>query len=265
MGIKVYLNSISLVAPGLYGWKQSLSVLSGKAPYIKTELPKLVPAILPANERRRTTPVIKLALHAAEVCIGENLELAQEYATVFASSDGDLGIMDKICRALNMPEHPVSPTNFHNSVHNAPAGYWAIAGKAQYSSNSLSGADETFAVGMIEAATYAAIENKKVLFVSYDYPAPASIDSVRHFDSPFAVAMCLSAEKQNNSLAELEIEMAQSNEYSLCDSAELEQLRLDNPAARSLPLLQMLAKNQTGSVIIPHLQSTCLSISINVG
>ncbi len=261
MSVTIYVNAISLIAPGLPNWQQSQAVLREEEQYQTDELVKFSPAVLPANERRRTTPLIKLALHAAEQCIGSDLEAAQHYATVFASSDGDHGILDKICTALTLPDRPVSPTNFHNSVHNAAAGYWAIAAKAQHNSNSLSGCDETFSVALIEAATYVAIEQKSVLFVTYDYPAPSPLDGVRHLEGAFAVALCLSSTKQTNSLAALEIQPTQDITYSTCTNPALEKLRLGNPAARSLPLLQTLATQKTTAVILPHVQSSALKIN----
>lgn len=262
MSVKIYLNAISLVAPGLPDWQQSQAVLCENEKYRPEELAKFSPAILPANERRRTTQLIKLALHAAEECVASDLEAAKNYATVFASSDGDHGILDKICSALTLPEHLVSPTNFHNSVHNAAAGYWAIAAKAQNNSNSLSGCDETFTTALIEAATFAVVEQKTVLLVTYDYPAPPPLDGARHLEAAFAVAMCLSANKDANSIAALDLELTQGTAYSTCDDSDLEQLRLGNPAARSLPLLQALAKGETMAIILPHVQSTSLKINL---
>ena len=50
-----------------------------------------------------------------------------ELASVFATTHGDLAITDYLC--ANLLESPLhtSPTRFHNSVHNAAAGYWCIA------------------------------------------------------------------------------------------------------------------------------------------
>jgi len=263
MSVKIYLSKLSVVAPGLESWQQSKALLSGKEAYIKKELSKIAPTILPANERRRTTPLIKLALHAAEQCIGSDLSVAAQYATVFASSDGDHAINDKMCTAINLPERAVSPTNFHNSVHNAPAGYWAIAAKAQLNSNSLSACNESFAAGLIEAATFTKMEKKPVLLVAYDIPAQQPFDIVRHLEDTFAVAMCLSYKRTENSIAELVIEPATETNYSVCDNNVLEKMRLGNPAARSLPLLEVLAKEKNNSVLIPNVQSSSLKINVN--
>ncbi len=46
---------------------------------------------------------------------------------VFACSGGDTDVINRLCSALMLPGCPVSPQQFVNSVHNAPAGYWSIA------------------------------------------------------------------------------------------------------------------------------------------
>jgi len=262
MSVTIYLNALSLIAPGLAGWEESLAVFRGDKKYVREELEKFSPSILPANERRRTTPLIKLALHVAEQCFSSNLNAAKDYASVFATSDGDHHILDKMCKALTLPGHPISPTNFHNSVHNAPAGYWAIAVKAQQSSTSLSACNESFAVGLIETATYAHIEKNPVLFIAYDYPAPAPLDGARHLDAGFAVAMCFTASKTEQSIAALKLQLTQNADYTICHDLNLEQLRLGNPAARSLPLLEQLAKAESASIVIPHVQATGLEIQV---
>ena len=46
---------------------------------------------------------------------------------MFASTYGDLAITDYMCSTLAKAPMTLSPTRFHNSVHNAAAGYWSIA------------------------------------------------------------------------------------------------------------------------------------------
>ena len=45
---------------------------------------------------------------------------------VFASGNGDGITVGAILEMLTKPDGFVSPTQFHNSVHNAAAGYWSI-------------------------------------------------------------------------------------------------------------------------------------------
>ena len=56
---------------------------------------------------------------------------------VFASTHGDLAITDYMCATLAGAPRELSPTKFHNSVHNAPAGYWTIATHCHAASNAV--------------------------------------------------------------------------------------------------------------------------------
>jgi hypothetical protein len=46
------------------------------------------------------------------------------------------------------------------------------------------------------------------------------------------------------------------------EESALEQLRLGNPAARALPLIQMLAQQRTGSVVLPLREGANLGIEL---
>jgi hypothetical protein len=139
------------MGPGLAGWRDSVPLLAGEAPYRPAPLARLKPGSLPASERRRATAFTKLALLAAEDALAHAGEAAALAKSVFASSSGDMEVIDKICASLMEMGRPVSPTHFHNSVHNAPAGYWGLASGCTESSLSLSGYDWSFGRGLLEA------------------------------------------------------------------------------------------------------------------
>jgi len=145
---KIYVNGISVVASGMEELNKSYEILKGSVDWSPVELSKMMPSALPANEARRTTTVIRLALKVIE-----SIEYSSQTSVVFASSEGDLDITDKICKALATEEKMVSPTLFHNSVHNAPAGYFSIAADMKTPSVSLSAGDNTFSAGLLEAVT----------------------------------------------------------------------------------------------------------------
>ena len=63
------VESVGLLAPGLGGWAASRSILTGEQPYSATPMPTPSAALLPANERRRVTGLVKLALHVAQDAI----------------------------------------------------------------------------------------------------------------------------------------------------------------------------------------------------
>ncbi len=69
----VFVESAGVLAPGLAGWAASREVLAGERPYVAEPIPATIATLLPANERRRTTATVKLALQVAQ----EALELAE--------------------------------------------------------------------------------------------------------------------------------------------------------------------------------------------
>jgi hypothetical protein len=143
-------------------------------------------------------------------------------------------------RSACAPERFISPTDFHNSVHNAAAGYWSIATAAQGPSTAISGWDCGFAIGLVEALGMVHVEGRDTLLVAYDLPAPEPLWSKRPLAAPFGVALLLSGEARKDTVGRIELEFAYGVESSLENDA-LEQLRRSNPAARALPLLSALA------------------------
>ncbi len=254
--MEVYLCAVGIVAPGLVGWAQAAPVLAGARSYHPEPLPRYSPTMLPANERRRTTATIKLALQAAAEAMSS--EPVSAPGAVFASSDGDLDIVDRLCSALALPERSVSPTHFHNSVHNAPAGYWSIGSGITAPSTSLSAGDGSFAAGLLEAATLTLAEARPTLLVAYDHPAPAPLDRIRPMSAPFAAALVLTPNRPNGALARLWMALGRSEETTLADG--LEQLRRGNPAARALPLLGAIARGEAAGVTLPYLDGTALEV-----
>lgn len=246
--IRVYVHAIGISAPGLPNWSQAKSVLTGASAYQATEPPPYQPTLLPPNERRRVTPSIRQAFRAGEDALASYRGDPSGLSAVFASSDADLGIIHRICSALTTPARAVSPTDFHNSVHNAAAGYWSIATAARRSSTTLSAYDESFAAGLLEAAL--TVAEGDTLLVAYDVPGPAPIASTRPFGCAASVALVLGANRREESLAALALQCRPGQaEASL--APPLEALRLSNPALRALPLLANLANPGAGAVTLP--------------
>jgi hypothetical protein len=249
----VYIAGVGLLAPGLIGWQASTRVLLGEQPYHEEKLPRLHSDLLPPNERRRTTQTIKLVLQVAEEAITESGLAASQASSVLASSNGDCEIIDKLCRVLALPDRPLSPTHFHNSVHNAPGGYWTIATACQRPSVSISAHDHSFSAGLLEAATFAVVERSPVLLVAYEYPAPFPLSPARFTGAPFAVALLLTPERTVQSWLRLTLACTREAIEDQLKDKLLEALRTTNPAARSLPLLQTLAQKAADRVVLPYL------------
>ena len=249
--MRVAIAGVGVVGPGLLGWALALPVLAGVRPYEPAPLPKLVPACMPSRERRRATGSIALAISAAEEAVGDR-DGAGDIPAVFASSGGDTEVIDSICNALLQPGRPVSPWQFHNSVHNAPAGYWSIAMGGQAPTTSLSAYDASFAAGLLEAAGLLHEGAREVLLVAYDVLAPPAIYPFRPLEAPFALALLLATERTNGQPV-WQIALTSDQRQDRLEDSKLERLRVGNPAARALPLLRMLALGRAGRAVVPYL------------
>jgi hypothetical protein len=261
--ISVSLRAVGLMAPGLPGWRASQPVLRAEAPYQPAEPPPLKPDMLKPNERRRTTPTIKLALVVADDAL-QQVERPAELLSVFASSDGDLDIVNQICMALTREERPVSPTQFHNSVHNAPAGYFSIATGYRQASTSLAGQEGTFGAGLLEAAVEAVSEAKPVLLVAYDLPAPPPLNQLIPNHTHFGTALLLTSttDTQGDRLATLRLQPDAETQQTQLQEPQLETLRSALPVARALPLLKALAQQEPSRLLLPYLAGLGLRVEV---
>jgi hypothetical protein len=191
---------------------------------------------------------VRLAFRVAEDALAGTDLAADALATVFASSDGDTPIVDRVCRALCDRLPSVSPTDFHNSVHNAAAGYWSIATGARGPSVSLSSGDSSFASGLLEAMGIAIVEDRDCLLVAFDVSPPPPLRGPCRIGEPAAVSLLLTQRRRPGSLASLRISMVSPELETPMRDAALETLRRTTPPARALPLLAMLACEAAGSV-----------------
>jgi hypothetical protein len=256
---KVYVNGASVVAPGMEGPNESQRILKGDADWSPLELSRMTPFALPANEARRTTTVIRLALKVIE-----SIEYNSNISVVFASSEGDLDITDKICKALATEEKMVSPTFFHNSVHNAPAGYFSIAADIKTPSINLSAGDNTFSAGLIEAVTQVLVEDSDVLLVAYDNVTPEDLDDFRHFDHPIGIALLLSLTKQSNTIGSIDISIeSEKVNVTQCFNNSLEAVRVGNPIGLGLPLIEALVRRVDTSIVIPYLNQNQILVKVH--
>jgi hypothetical protein len=259
----LFVESVGLAGPGLPGWSASRAALSGETPYVPAEMPPHSPELLPPNERRRATATVRLAFRCAEDALRGSSLPAADLATVFASADGDMEVVNRINQTLAQPARTVSPTDFHNSVHNAAAGYWSIAVGSKQPSASLAAHDASFAAALLESAALAAGDHLNVLMAAYDIRAPAPLAAKRPTPQSFGVALVLTPGPTPNSLAALTLEPCAAGDTVL-DDPGLEHLRAHNAAARALPLLALLARGAPGTVVLPAvgggLRVTCARV-----
>jgi hypothetical protein len=260
--MRIYLEGVGLCGPGLDGWAASIAVLTGAQTYIPaaTRIPPC--DLLPANERRRAVTTVKIALAVGQEAFTTAARNPAETAAIFTSSGGDGGTIDDILTVLASPNRELSPTRFHNSVHNAPAGYWSIATGSRAASSSLCCHDDSFAAGLLEAAVQANVENCAVALIAYDVCYPAPLGLVRPIGAAFATAMIFTPAETSSSFAAIDLQLTASSAASVVAPAELEALRQNTPAARSLPLLAALAAELAADISLSYLDDMTLMLQI---
>lgn len=260
--LTAWVSRIGLVGPGLADWPSAERVLAGAAGY--DPRPTVLPALecLPPAERRRTGRVVRLALSVGLEATARAKADAAHLPVVFSSSGGDGENCHEICQVLAGADRQISPTRFHNSVHNAASGYWGIATGATAASNALCACDASFAAGLLEALVQLRIEETAVLLIAYDADYPEPMRSVRPIPDAFAVALLLTPSLRQESMAQLTASLSAAPPELLSDPP-LEALRAQVPAARSLPLLRRIARRERAAVVIDYLEKQRLSLEVS--
>lgn len=261
--MQVYLEGVAVLGPGLVDWPATAATLSGAASYVAAPTVLTASDLLPAAERRRTGVPVKLALAVGSGAFRHAQRDPSQTATVFTSSGGDGDNVHQICETLAVAATEVSPTRFHNSVHNAAAGYWSIATGAQQASTSICAHDMSFAAGLVEAATQALVDHCAVGLIAYDHAYPEPLHTARPIGGNFGVALVLNAEKTAHAFARLDIDIVATGcASSTMREADLEHLRRTIPAARALPLLQVLARKTSATIGLTYMAGSILQVAI---
>ena len=269
------IEGIGLLGPGLNDWASFTALLEGRSPYVPQPTVLPTPDGLPPAERRRLGQVVKLALGVGLQATSSACVEPATLAAVFASSGGDGINCHEICQALSLEERLISPTRFHNSVHNAAAGYWSIATGCTAAANAVCAYDASFAAGLLEAVTQVVVDQTRVLLVAYDAQYPPPLFAKRPIPEAFGVAFVLapvaasaaaaadSAPRPNDgSLGRLTLSFSDAPANRMRDAA-LESLRASVPAARSLPLLYQLAVRKPAVVNVDYLDGRCIAVEVD--
>jgi hypothetical protein len=246
----VSLEGISFWASRLPGWDVAAAVLAGQAEPPADALRRPVPEMLPPAERRRAPDSVALAIEvAARACAAAALDPAR-LSSVFATTHADLAITDYLCEILVRTPLLTSPTKFHNSVHNAAAGYWCIATGCHAPYTTVSVCDHSFAVGLLEAIMQVASDGGPVLYAAYDIESCGPLTQVAMSRGLLGVGLVLARDRSAQSVAHLSwsIRTGSRDEATRPDPAN-SRLVQDNAMASCLPLFEALARG-TGQVTL---------------
>lgn len=237
------IESIGYWNNGLPSWQHAREfVATGTLPEGAATKPS--PQLLPPNERRRAPESVAVAL---EVALAACTDAGRDPATlpsVFTSTHGDLSITDYMCATLASDPTAISPTKFHNSVHNAAAGYWTIGAHCMQAATAISAYDASFAEGLLEALMQLNAGAKAVLLVGYDTGATGPLRSVHDCSGLLGGALLLSRDGLGPRLS---VELADGTGDA---AGPLGRHAGTNPMLPMLPLFDALASGASHATLL---------------
>lgn len=277
--IEVCIEGIGFWASGLPDWDAARAfVAKGIVP---THAPfKPAPSILAPNERRRAPDSVALALEVARCACAKAGREPRTLASVFASMHGDLAITDYICQTLATAPETVSPTKFHNSVHNAAAGYWTIGNGCMAATTAISAYDCSFAQGLLETAVQSRAAGAPVLLVAYDCESHGPLADISPSRDLLAAALVLNAvaieharagdvivgQQIDGSTRTLRLSLrsgAPSTPAYKGPSGALHARYAGNAMAPMLPLFEALAKPGAASIVLSASPRQLLQVDVS--
>ncbi|MEO8310393.1 MAG: beta-ketoacyl synthase chain length factor [Caldimonas sp.] len=263
-GGRFFVDGIAFWAPTLPGWAAARAAFRGEAEPLATPAKRPAPEILAPAERRRAPDTVALALEVAAAAVRESGRDAAALPSIFTSSHGDLAINDYMCSTLASEPTSISPTRFHNSVHNAAAGYWTIATGCHEASTALTAFDASFGAGLLEAAIQCQADARPVLLVAFDVAATGALASVTESTGLLACALVLAPSAGANTVAAFDWSLASGTGRAAPIRSKAAQSIAGNAMSGALPLLEAIAAGRSGgdgAVALPLTRSLALALA----
>ena len=208
---------------------------------------------------------MRLAVESSWQASQASIYQPEELSCVFVSALGDTQLTDYMCKVLAGDSKMLSPTKFHNSVHNAAAGYWTISTGCMKAANSVAGYEESVSLTLLEALTQISIEQKPILITFYDAPVSQVLKSLLKNEHSFAVSLVLAPED-----ADCEgtvISTSVKNEPVQWPvlgkpNDRINTLYESTPTARVLAILDKLRQASPTNLALPLSEGTSLDIQL---
>jgi hypothetical protein len=189
------LEGIGFWTAGLPSWAAARAFAAGSGGTVDTPA-RPASQLLAPNERRRAPDTVAVSLEVALAACQDAGRDPAALPSVFTSTHGDLAITDYMCTTLADDPLAISPTKFHNSVHNAAAGYWTIGAGATAAATAISAHRASFAQGLLEALSQLAAGEAAVLLAGYDSRSTGPLGRVSHSEGLLGGALVLGAAAQ---------------------------------------------------------------------
>ncbi len=266
--IVVWVDGVGLLGPGMNDWAQGQALLRGEAAYEAAPTVLPAPELLPPAERRRASRIVKAALAVGlEACRQAGVEPGA-LPNVFAASGGDGHNCHALCELLATDDRQISPTRFHNSVHNAASGYWSIATGATPAAQVLGAYDASFAAGLLEAMVQVDASGQAVLLVACDSEYPQPLHAKRPIQDTAGLALVLAPARSERSIGQIRMLRRDALQEKAPDQLSSAHPALaacvgSMPAMRGLPLLQILCSPGTErSVALEYFSPQSLVVTV---
>ncbi len=262
--MRIYVEGVGLCGPGLPSWKASQEILAGVADYVPAAAAPMPSSLLPPNERRRATQIVKFALAVGTEAFAASGRDPAQTQTVFTSSGGDGDTIHAIMSTLASPVRELSPTRFHNSVHNAAAGYWSILTGSKAASSAICAHDDSFAAGLLEAAALLAAGEEAAALIAYDVQYPSPLAELRPIGAAFAAALLMTQVPTASVTCRIDLDLVHApRQLTAMALPALELLRATTPAARCLPVLAAIALGRPAEVSLGYLGDMVIALEIS--
>jgi hypothetical protein len=261
---EVMAEGVAFWASRLPGWDVARAVIRGEQAAPEATMSRPAPALLGPTERRRAPDTVAVALEVAARACAAAGRSPRELPAVFASTHGDLQISDYMCATLVDTPALISPIKFHNSVHNAAAGYWSIGTSSHAPYTAISAFHHTFGAGLLEAAVQIACEQQPVLYVAFDVEAKGALSTMAPSRGLVGVALVLApASAARPGSRRLTMRIADEPCDATPPRSAAAALVADNALAPCMPLLEALAADLPATLQLTLGERTVLNIQVS--
>lgn len=191
------MSALQLELRGLGVWTPAhADVASWSQRHVPGAMPARAPAdpaatpraeLLPPMMRRRTSLLTRMAAEVGAQALHSAGLVGVEATMIYGSVYGEIRTTLDLLDALLDPAAPLSPTKFHNSVHNTAGGYVSIATQNRGGNAALSAGRSTLAMGLLECAGLIAAGAEAAVLVIAEESLPEPLAAGRVY-GPLAAA-----------------------------------------------------------------------------
>ena len=244
------MSTLAASIAGIGFWTHGLPTWTAAREFARTgtlvaDAPaKPQPQLLPPNERRRAPESVAVALEVALAACTAAGRDPKTLPSVFASTHGDLAITDYMCATLASDPAAISPIRFHNSVHNAAAGYWTIGNGCRAATTAISAGEATFSQAVVEALSQLACGEDAVLLAACDAAATGPLAPVSRSTGLLGGALVLARDGAGPRLA-VRLDAGEAPEAD----GPLARHARGNAMAPMLALFDALAANGSAAIL----------------